>query len=288
MSTAADFASGKGSGDENFPVASFLIPARHRPVIMAFYRFARAADDIADHAGLDADTKLRLLDRMEASLDGRTADPDPDAAPLARALAERGLSSRHAVDLLNAFRQDAVKRRYDDWDDLIAYCTLSAMPVGRFVLDVHGEPRDTWPASDALCAALQVINHLQDCAKDYRALDRVYLPLDSLAAAGADVSMLALPAAPPPLRTCLADLTRRTAGLMQQALPLPGQCRSFGLELETAVIIRAAQAILRLLAARDPLSQRVHLSAPAVAGTLLGAVAARGARRLNPFRSRPQ
>ena len=77
---------------------------------------------------------------------------------------------------------DATKLRYRDWDDLIDYCRYSAMPVGRFVLDVHGESRATWPASDALCAALQVINHLQDCGKDYRDLDRVYLPLDALAA----------------------------------------------------------------------------------------------------------
>ena len=77
---------------------------------------------------------------------------------------------------------DVTKRRYRDWDDLMNYCRYSAMPVGRFVLDVHGEPRSTWPANDALCAALQIINHLQDCGEDYRNLDRVYLPLDLLAA----------------------------------------------------------------------------------------------------------
>ena len=92
------------------------------------------------------------------------------------------LDPQHARDLLTAFRMDVIKRRYRDWDDLMNYCRYSAMPVGRFVLDVHGEPRSTWPANDALCAALQIINHLQDCGKDYRDLDRVYLPLDLLAA----------------------------------------------------------------------------------------------------------
>ena len=77
------------------------------------------------------------------------------------------------------------KLRYANWNELLDYCRYSAMPVGRFVLDVHGESRDTWPANDALCAALQIINHLQDCAKDYRQLDRVYLPMDLLERAGA-------------------------------------------------------------------------------------------------------
>src|SRR5919107_1411517 len=90
-------------------------------------------------------------------------------------LRERALSPGHARDLLKAFRLDATKRRYRDWDDLMHYCAYSAMPVGRYVLDVHGESRATWPASDALCAALQVINHVQDCGADYRALDRVYI-----------------------------------------------------------------------------------------------------------------
>jgi hypothetical protein len=79
---------------------------------------------------------------------------------------------------------DVTKLRYRDWDDLIGYCAYSAMPVGRFVLDVHGESRATWPANDALCAALQIINHLQDCSSDYRNLNRVYIPLDAFTEAG--------------------------------------------------------------------------------------------------------
>ena len=105
----------------------------------------------------------------------------PSPSPCARNSLQRHLSPRHAQDLLTAFRMDVTKLRYRDWDDLIGYCTYSAMPVGRFVLDVHGESRTTWPANDALCAALQIINHLQDCGKDYRDLDRVYIPLDAFA-----------------------------------------------------------------------------------------------------------
>ena len=112
-------------------------------------------------------------------------------------LAERELATEHPLDLLTAFRSDVTKRRYASWDELMRYCRYSAMPVGRFVLDLHGEDRSTWAHSDPLCAALQVINHLQDCAKDYQALDRVYLPFDIMAAQGTTVEALGFPKAEP-------------------------------------------------------------------------------------------
>ena len=134
---------------------------------------------------------------------GRRSD---EAEPLRLELAKTGLSPKHALDLLKAFRLDARKNRYANWSELMDYCALSAAPVGRFVLDVHEEDPSMWPASDALCSALQIINHLQDCAEDYKRLDRVYLPLDTLAAHGASVEMLDAPKAPPPLRGALAEL----------------------------------------------------------------------------------
>src|SRR5262249_21021184 len=134
--------------------------------------FVRAADDVADNATAMADEKLALLEQMRRSLVG-DSDAVPEGVALRRVLAERSLKPVHALDLLEAFRRDCTKQRYRDWDDLIDYCRFSAMPVGRFVLDVHGESQSLWPANDALCAALQVINHLQDCAKDYRELNRV-------------------------------------------------------------------------------------------------------------------
>src|SRR5580658_5562947 len=194
---AADWRSGKGHRDENFPVASFLIHPRHRSAILAFYNFVRTADDIADHATLAPERKLALLDRLDGGLIGEN-DEDAAAVRLRRALAERGLPPRHAQDLLAAFKLDVTKLRYRDWDDLIGYCSLSAMPVGRFVCDVHDESRSVWPANDALCAALQIINHLQDCKDDYRNLDRVYVPLDLLAAHGTGVEALGGPQASPP------------------------------------------------------------------------------------------
>lgn len=264
-SEPAALRSGKGHRDENFPVASRLIHPRHRGIILAFYEFVRLADDMADHATLAPQRKLDLLDRLEAGLLGRH-DEIPEATALRTLLGEHGLATRHAQDLLTAFRMDVTKLRYRDWDDLMNYCTYSAMPVGRFVLDVHGEERACWPANDALCAALQIINHLQDCKKDYRDLDRVYVPLDALAASGATVEDLGRDASPPALRQCLRTLAHQTGGLLDQSASFSASIRDPRLALEVAVIQALARRLVSLLAARDPLSERVHLGKPAIAG----------------------
>ena len=274
MITSAEVASGKGATDENFPVASHLIARKHRPAVMAFYDFVRAADDVADHATLPPDQKLAILDAMEASLLGRS-DSEPVARPLRAVLAERKLSPRHALDLLAAFRLDCSKNRTADWDDLIHYCSLSAMPVGRYVLDVHGESPDTWPASDAVCAALQVLNHLQDCGKDYRNLDRVYIPDDVLARAGVPVSDLAAPMASPGLKAVIQQLAGKTQELLRQGSALPRQVRDFRLSLETAIIIRLAVHLTDTLCSRDPLSETVHHDKAAF--LRIGVLAASGA-----------
>lgn len=284
MTTSADVASGKTHTDENFPVASHLIAARHRPAIMAFYDFVRAADDVADHASLTPQHKLDLLDAMEASLLGRD-DAEAVALPLRAVLRERRLSPRHAQDLLAAFRLDVTKNRTATWAELIHYCSLSAMPVGRYVLDVHGEPETAWPASDAICAALQIINHLQDCGKDYRDLDRVYVPLDSLARAGAEVAALGAPQASPALLGCFRDLALQTHGLLDEGAPLAVQIRDVRLGMEIASITALARRLTVILSTHDPLSQRVHLSKPAMLGVaLLGCVKV-AAQRVG--RSRP-
>jgi hydroxysqualene synthase len=271
MTDVGDLKSGKAERDENFPVASVLIARRFRQPILRFYRFARAADDVADHPRLGEREKLEALDLLEATLLGRT-DAAHDAVPLRRALADTGLPPAHALDLLTAFRLDVSKRRYRDWDELMHYCRYSAMPVGRFVLDVHGEARSTWPASDALCAALQVIHHLQDCADEYRALDRVYIPLDELAAHGIAVEALARGKASPQLRACLKSLAAKAGELLADATKLPYQVTSLRLAAETAVIAGLARKLMQFLLTRDPLSERVHLTE---AGAI--AVAARAA-----------
>ena len=265
MITPVEARSGKGHRDENFPVASRLIHPRHRAPILAFYEFVRTADDIADHATLAPQEKLALLDRLEATLLGRS-DEDAVGVALRAQLAARQLSPRHAQDLLTAFRMDVTKLRYRDWDDLIGYCTYSAMPVGRFVLDVHGESRVTWPANDALCAALQIINHLQDCGKDYRELDRVYIPLDGLAETGATVADLGAPRATAGLLECIHKLADRTGGLLRHSRPFTVGIEDSRLALEVAVIQTFAERLVGVLMRRDPLSERVHLGKAGVAG----------------------
>jgi hydroxysqualene synthase len=267
--------SGKGRGDENFPVGSWLIRRDLRAHVHAFYRFARNADDIADSPKLGANEKVRRLDRMAAVLDGAPAADSPAAAAMRESLAVTGVTAQHCHDVLHAFRQDAVKLRYDDWGDLMEYCRYSAAPVGRQLLDLHGESRATWPASDALCAALQVLNHLQDCADDYRNLDRVYLPLSDLAAGGVGVEVLTAPAAGAPLRKVLDGLLDRTDNLIMTARGLPTGVAARGLRWESTVIVALAGRLARRLRRGDPLAGRVKLTKADFAASFLTGIFAR-------------
>jgi phytoene/squalene synthetase len=149
---------------------------------------------------------------------------------------------------------------------------LSAAPVGRYLLDLHGEDRAGYRASDALCNALQVLNHLQDCQDDYRQLDRVYLPQDWLAAAGTGVEALDAAAAGPGLRQVIDRCLDGTDALIAIAQLLPGQLRSRRLAMESAVIVRIAERLSRLLRRRDPLAGRVKLSGLQFAGCALAGI----------------
>jgi squalene synthase HpnC len=278
MTSARELRSGKTHRDENFPVASRIIHPRHRALILAFYNFVRTADDIADHSTLGEREKLRLLDLLEAELLGQ-GDSQPEAINLRRALAERSMPPCHAQDVLIAFRMDVTKLRYENWDELIHYCRYSAMPVGRFMLDVHGESTSTWAASDALCAGLQINNHLQDCGKDYRELNRVYLPRDALAACGASVEALGEKRASAPLLNCLHSLAVRTEALLNESKSLSAEVKDFRLGLEISVIQTFADKIVRLLKVRDPLSERVHLNPVELLMYSFGGIAGEVTRR---------
>jgi len=252
--------SGKGAGDENFPVGSRLIRADLRPHVHAFYMFARNADDIADSPTLTPADKLARLDRMEAVLTGQADSGSPSAMKLRETLPETGVTMRHSLDVLRAFRQDAEQSRYRDWDELLEYCRYSAMPVGRHVLDLHGESRETYPPSDALCASLQVLNHLQDCVKDLNALDRCYLPEDLLAASGTRIEDLRADRASPGLRKVLDVLLDEVDRLNLTAADLPRRVRDRRLRVETAVIVGLAKRLARRLRREDPVAGRVTLT----------------------------
>jgi squalene synthase HpnC len=266
--------SGKGAADENFPVGSLLLPRALRPHVATYYAFARAIDDIADNPALAPADKLARLDGFAAAIRGETDDPAyAKAHAMRRSLALTGVPARHCLDLVSAFRQDAVKTRYESWDELIDYCDRSASPVGRYLLDLHGEDRAQYRHSDALCNALQVINHLQDCADDHAALDRVYLPQAWLREAGATVDELARPAASPALRRVLDRCVAGTLELLDEARRLPGALRSRRLALESAVIVRLAERLAARLSREDPLARRVALGRPeALACTVRGVI----------------
>jgi len=258
---AIETPSGKWSGDENFPVGSWLLSAKLRPHVAAFYGLARTTDDIADNPDLEPEDKLLRLDGFLAELLGEgSGDPAFATATRARvSMAACGVTTRHLADLIDAFKQDATRGRYSDWYDLIGYCNRSAAPVGRFLLDLHGEDSAHWIASDALCNSLQVLNHLQDCKDDYLALDRVYLPGDRLVAHGATVGDLAADRSSPGVRRTIDDALDGTENLMLRARTLPGRLRSRRLAMESAVIVRLADRLLVLLRSGDPVAGRVAL-----------------------------
>ncbi|MGH6968515.1 MAG: squalene synthase HpnC [Stellaceae bacterium] len=277
VSSVVETPSGKGRHDENFPVGSWLIRRDLRPHVHDFYRFARVADDIADNGALPAAEKLRRLERMGAVLDGAGGGDAPSAVTMRASLLATGVTAQHCHDVLTAFKQDATKLRYCDWDDLMDYCRYSAAPVGRQLLDLHGESRATWGPSDALCAALQVLNHLQDCAEDYRRLDRVYLPEPWLAAAGARVEDLRAASSSPGLRRVIDRLLDGTDALIVTARALPDGVKSPGLSRECAAIVALAGRLSARLRRGDPLAMRVKLSPVDFAlATLIGIV--RGGR----------
>ncbi|MFT5538626.1 MAG: squalene synthase HpnC [Alphaproteobacteria bacterium] len=284
MGKAQDFGSGKGPRNENFPVASFLMRREHRDITRAFYNFARAADDVADHPSAPGEQKLEILDGMRQALLGKGGD-DLSAIVLRSHILEHGIGFDHPLDLLKAFRIDVIQSRYSDWDALLDYCMLSAAPVGRFVLDVHGESRALWQASDALCNALQIINHLQDCSADYRNLDRIYIPLESFEGAGLSPDVLGAAEAPAPLRMVITGLAARAGDLLEAGRPLIYELKDRRLALEVAVIHRLAESLIGMLRTRDPLSQKIHHGRARFMGLCLAGAAQGLLGRLWPRRA---
>ena len=251
--------------DENFPVASHLIARPLRRAVLAFYRYVRAADDIADDSALSSTEKLARLDTFERAL-VTGDDNEPLALALHDADARFGCGIEEARVLLDAFRQDAVKARYADWAELRDYCRRSADPVGRFLLRLHGEHRQpegarAQAAADALCTALQILNHLQDLEKDRVVLDRIYLPTPWLDLAGGEVTFFD-PANAGRRRAVIDAALDRIDRLIDEARFLPGLVRSRRLAAESAVTLALAARLAARLRRGDPVVTRVALGKP--------------------------
>jgi farnesyl-diphosphate farnesyltransferase len=266
--------SGKTRSDENFPVGSHLLGRRVRTHMHAYYGFARNADDIADSPSLSPEEKVARLDVMEEVLLGRRQDGSPSAARLRRSMNETGVAPVHATDLLIAFRQDANKQRYETFDELYNYCRYSAVPVGRYVIDLHGESHAAYRASDALCISLQLLNHLQDCGTDMRTLDRCYIPHTLMRHFSVAPRDLLGSEETPGLRRAFITILDRVDRLNLAAEELPYLVRSRRLRAETTFICRLAMRLAERLAKSDPLATRVALTKADGAFSLMRAVGA--------------
>jgi squalene synthase HpnC len=240
------------AGSENFPVALRLLPRRYRGHLAAVYGFARTADDMGDEA-LPAE-RLGLLGELEADL-GRLYGngPAPRLAvvrALAPAVAECAIPQQPFRDLIEANRQDQAVTRYQSFDDLVSYCTLSANPVGRIVLHVFGAATPQREIlSDHVCTALQLAEHWQDVAEDLRA-GRVYLPQEDLARFGCTERDLAAPRAAPPVRTLMAFEEKRARALLDKGAPLVGTLRGAARVAVAGYVAGGRAALAAIAAAR--------------------------------------
>jgi phytoene synthase len=238
---------------ENFPVASILMPKRLRKPVAAIYHFARAADDIADEGDLPDRERLQHLDDFRDELNHIEADETP-LLPLFKHLATEirlhGLPMQPFRDLLDAFSQDVVKKRYADYDELLYYCRRSANPVGNLLLHLYEEATPVTIAySDAICTSLQLINFWQDVAKDY-AIGRLYLPQDDLVRFAVNEDQIAQGISDNKWRALMKFQVDRARSLMLQGAPL-GSILTGRIGLEMRMIIAGGLRILDKLESAD-------------------------------------
>lgn len=238
---------------ENFPVASILMPKRLRKPVAAIYHFARAADDIADEGDLPDDQRLQQLAAFRDELDLIGKNQTPLTAlfqNLASTIKQHALPLPPLYDLLDAFSQDVVKKRYDNYAELLDYCRRSANPVGRLMLHLYGEATPVnLDYSDAICTSLQLINFWQDVAKDY-AISRIYLPLDEMKQYGVTENQIALQVCDENWRNLMRFQVQRSRALMLQGAPL-GSVLTCRIGLEMRMIIAGGLRILDKLEAAD-------------------------------------
>lgn len=224
---------------ENFPVASVLLPRRYREPIGLIYSFARQADDFADEGDLAPEQRLELLNSFDRELDAiETGRPttSPFFAELGGMIRKHQLPVQLFRDLLDAFSQDVVKSRYQNFPEVLDYCRRSANPIGRLLLHLYGHATpENLHRSDAICSALQIINFQQDVAIDYRK-NRIYFPLDEMRQFGIEENQIAAGDTSGRWREFMQFEIERVRGMLYSGAPLglslPGR---IGLELRTVV-----------------------------------------------------
>ncbi len=253
----------KQQKDENFPVASFLFNKQNQDIVSAYYDYARCGDDIADDSSLPSAEKLERLKRLEDALLGKELADPPEtivANRLRNVFLKENLSFSLATDLLTAFRQDAEGFHYETWGQLVNYCRHSAAPVGRFLLALHDENPSTYLPSNALCAALQIVNHIQDLKYDAKILKRVYIPDELFEQFKVKPDTLTRPQSSAGLKLLIAEMTNRVRGLLKDAEILPGIVKSRRLRMVICIIFSLTNIMVKKILKGDVLAQEIKLN----------------------------
>lgn len=246
---------------ESFPVASRMLPEGARQKILDFYSFARGMDEICDSPSLPREEKRHQLRSLKVMLQESAPEMLPDwALGYHWLLVNHALSPVHGEQLWQACWQDTEKSHYLSFEEVVAYARLSAAPVGRAVLDLMNETGAEQSASDALCIALQLLDHLQDVRADYLLRQRVYLPRHWLEEAGLSDKVLAKKETGPKLRLVFDRWLDETDKLLHYARHLPGSLRDRRLRWEVQAILACARALSHKLRHGDPMAGKVRLS----------------------------
>lgn len=254
----------KDMKDENFPVAA-LAGKKLRPVVEAYYKAARAADDVADDARLAEKEKLARLMRFErsfsAGLNGKApAEDSEDAFRLGQIFAAEKLDASLYTDLLKAFEKDARNEPIAVWEQLIDYCRLSAAPVGRFILALHDESPSAYLPAETLCAVLQISNHLQDLRKDAEQLGRCYLSQDMMSAHDVRFSDIFLDKSSPALRALTAEIADKLRRMLKDASVLPALVRNRRLKMQLGIILSLTNSMIKKIEKYDVLTTHIRLN----------------------------
>ena len=255
--------SGKSYSDENFPVASFLMTKKIRSIVRVFYFFARMADDIADHQKLSSNQKKKILLFFDNAISKSKKTNNKILDKMIAKFKELPSGKKYSRNLLKAFMMDASNKKYKNWNDLLYYCKFSANPVGRFVIDAVNERKNIekiYEASDSLCTALQIINHIQDCKKDFRQLNRVYIPDSFFRKYSLDKKTLRKSKSIENFERLKIEIVDNVLLSLRKTKLGLREIQSWRLRKETLIILNIAKRLCNLLKINDPLEKQIKLS----------------------------
>ncbi len=255
--------SGKSHSDENFPVASFLMTKKIRSIVRVFYFFARMADDIADHQKLSSNQKKKILLFFDNAISKSKKTNNKILDKMIAKFKELPSGKKYSRNLLKAFMMDASNKKYKNWNDLLYYCKFSANPVGRFVIDAVNERKNIekiYEASDSLCTALQIINHIQDCKKDFKELNRVYIPESFFKKYSVDKKILRKSKSIENFERLKIEIVDNVLVSLRKTKLGLRKIQSWRLRKETFIILNIAKRLCNLLKINDPLEKQIKLS----------------------------